>query len=266
MTTLGPEVVKILGAIESLKGVLEGLPSVEPGSALAVDGEAWPTGPVSAYATTSILSSIEHQLMVRSTLVDALALYPSAIETTLRTALIGAAEACWLLGPDDSDTRVIRGLRIAADDLSDSDGTARDLTTAEAYPADAPVHDLARDRMAQVAAAVDAARRELDRRGFTVSPRRSAISATVMIREALTEAFPGQPMLVYGGMHLWRRGSGKAHARMWPTFIAYDTVAETEATVTVQTTLSSDQLMTGLMPPLQLINRALKLYTLRARA
>lgn len=85
----------------------------ERGSALAADDRVFPQFPISEVARLSLISSGEHLRLV----IDGLErenLYSTAQHTALRGALVGAAQAVWILHPDDPTERRERGLRVVA--------------------------------------------------------------------------------------------------------------------------------------------------------
>jgi uncharacterized protein YecT (DUF1311 family) len=59
----------------------------------------------------SLVLSGEHLRLARD-VIEAGNLYPSAHFTVLRGALVGAAQAVWVLGPDERSTRQERGLTV----------------------------------------------------------------------------------------------------------------------------------------------------------
>src|SRR5665647_1555533 len=86
----------------------------QPGSELAVDDEVFPRHPISEVARMSLVSAGEHLRMARDA-IEAGRLYPSAHFTLLRGGLVGAAQAVWVLGPDDHAERQERGLTVLAE-------------------------------------------------------------------------------------------------------------------------------------------------------
>lgn len=89
----------------------------ERGSSLAKDDETYPDMPASAVAYNGILTAVEHLEFFFAALDATRTLYPAAHYTTLRTALMGSAQAVWVLAAGDRTVRRARALRIAVDDL-----------------------------------------------------------------------------------------------------------------------------------------------------
>jgi hypothetical protein len=87
----------------------------EPKSGLALDDAAFPTLRLSEMARISLVASGEH-LRLASDGLEAGNAYNTAHFTTLRGALVAAAQAVWLLGPDEPAIRRER-LRIFAAEM-----------------------------------------------------------------------------------------------------------------------------------------------------
>lgn len=77
-------------------------------SQLAEDDAGFGFHAVSQQVRLSLASAGEHLRLARDP-INAGILYPSAHFTVLRGALVGAAQAVWILAPDDSATRRNRG-------------------------------------------------------------------------------------------------------------------------------------------------------------
>lgn len=87
------------------------LETPQPRSELDADDKVFPKHPVSETARLSLTSSGEHLRAVATT-IEAVQLYPTATFTTLRGALVGAAQAVWILSPDDPHDRQQRALAV----------------------------------------------------------------------------------------------------------------------------------------------------------
>lgn len=83
----------------------------ERGSDLHRDAQIWPWHPPFEVARQSLIAGTQHLNLAR-TAVEARDLYPTAHYTVLRGALVGAAQAVWLLEPDSRVERQQRALRV----------------------------------------------------------------------------------------------------------------------------------------------------------
>ena len=81
----------------------------QPGSELAVDDQVFPRHPLSEVVRMSLILSGEHLRLARDA-IEVGQLYPSAHFTLLRGALVGAAQAVWVLGHAERGERQERGL------------------------------------------------------------------------------------------------------------------------------------------------------------
>ena len=78
-----------------------------PGSDLAADDLDWPVLPVSQVAIAGMGSARDHLQAVRVHLdLDLPEVFPFAQGTLLRTAMLSAAQAVWVLAPDAPADRV----------------------------------------------------------------------------------------------------------------------------------------------------------------
>jgi len=92
--------------------------AVAANSSLARDGKAYPPLPASHVAYGAMVTAVEHLEFLRvSFLATGRMLPPTAYFTLLRTALMGAAQALWVLKPANRRTRVEHALKIARDDI-----------------------------------------------------------------------------------------------------------------------------------------------------
>lgn len=80
-------------------------------SELAIDDQIFPRHPISEVVRTSLMLSGEHLRLARDA-IEVGQLYPSAHFTLLRGALVGAAQAVWILGPSERTERRERGLTV----------------------------------------------------------------------------------------------------------------------------------------------------------
>ena len=181
----------------------------ERGSDLAGDDRAFPFHRVSEVARASLAISGENLRMA----IDAIRrqnLYPSAHFTSLRSALVGACQAVWILAPDDEATRTDRGLRV----------------TDEMYVQSAKYHratqELAPDLTeADLAALVDQLTWISGRRQQLATARtsRSALNLTVdVIPSAANIVYPDPRRRAEVSL-LWRQMSSDAHVLGWSMFM-----------------------------------------------
>lgn len=82
------------------------------GSDLAADDTDWIPVPVSQVAVMGLGSARDHLQAVR-VLIEARQLFPFAHSTLIRGAVIGGAQAVWVLAPEDRETRIDRARLLA---------------------------------------------------------------------------------------------------------------------------------------------------------
>lgn len=172
----------------------------QKGSELYEDDKVWPRHPISEMTRVSLALSVEHMRFVRVVL-EARHLFPSAPQTTLRAALIGAAQAVWVLSPDDRGTRRSRGLCVIAEEYGELAKFYREVDRLE--PGTVPASQWAwiGERTRDLAAL----------RG----PKPQSLKQTDMIAAALDVAFPNHPDKRTTGRLLWRQMSADAHVLGW---------------------------------------------------
>lgn len=177
----------------------------ERGSELAQDDSHFPWHSISEVSRLSLLTGGEHLRLARTS-IEAQQVFPSAHFTVLRGALVGAAQAVWILGPDDPDERQERGFTLISemyDELRKSYiETARTTLSLQ-------------ERQALQGQIVwcDARRAEVTslRRG------RRKLNQTEMIGWALDHRFSDSERRESGRL-LWRQMSADAHALGWSMF------------------------------------------------
>lgn len=86
----------------------------EHDSELASDDHGWKPSPMSQLAKSSLSSAFDHLDAIRSH-VETRRTFVFATDTLLRTALVAAAQAVWMIAPDDAATRQARGRTVAAE-------------------------------------------------------------------------------------------------------------------------------------------------------
>jgi hypothetical protein len=179
-------------------------------SSLAADDKAFPLMPTSQVAYNGILGAVEHLHLFRTTFMATRLLYPAAYYTVLRSALMGAAQAVWVLaGPRPN--RLDHALRIFIDDVNQKRKLINDLgdlTDEQQAHAD-------RDR-AKLAARLDEAATAATGLGMTFRDITSyKLDMTTVIKEAISLANPQNTVeaaaIRSGAGLLWRMTSGHAH-------------------------------------------------------
>lgn len=177
----------------------------QPGSWLAVDDAIYPWHAVSEVARSSLLASGEHLRMARTSL-EAGQVYPSAHFTVLRGALVGAAQAVWILGPKKAEMRQQRGLTLI-------DEMYRQL---QIFYGDLAATALNPDEQAELAGQVT----WCESRRLQVATARKAstkLNQTDVIRWSLRHRFPDAQRRDAGNL-LWRQMSADAHVLGWSVF------------------------------------------------
>jgi hypothetical protein len=186
----------------------------QTGSELHGDAQIWPGFPPHQVARVALVSAVQHLNLVRAS-VEAKELFPIAMPTALRGALLGAARGVWLLAPDLRHDRQQRGLRTV------HEVHRRYLQYLESNP---PGVDAA-----ELATAIDQVRRRRDavRQLWSASSDLTASQApteTNIVDTAAEVAFQGtlQQDSLKG---MWRTHSGDAHGLPWPMFTRSSTQA-----------------------------------------
>lgn len=181
----------------------------EPGSELMGDDRVFPHHRISEVIRASMAISGENLRMA----VDAIHrgnLYPSAHFATLRSALVGACQAVWILAPEDAATRRNRGLCVIA----------------EAYHRSSQYHDATKTYTPGLSASDVSA---LDSQVAWAAARRQQASAARTANFALnltTDVIPSAAETVYHDPErraevrlLWMQLSGDAHVLGWSMFM-----------------------------------------------
>lgn len=108
---------RVLETIRSQLRADSGTP--DPDSLLAVDDLVWPHHPTSQVSWLAMLSASDHLDLIAN-LADTASerAYITASFSVVRGALVGAAQALWILGSDDATTRQQRALSIGVEWLN----------------------------------------------------------------------------------------------------------------------------------------------------
>lgn len=173
----------------------------QAGSDLFEDDKSWTHNPISEIARVSLALSVDHLGLVR-VMLDARQLFPSAPFTTLRGALVGAAQAVWVLGPPNRETRISRGLAVIAEEYAQ---------LAKFYNAvdELDPHTIPADQWLWLRSR----RTALDAVRGRHAPTK--LNQTQMIEESLDIAFPSDAEKRKSGRLLWRQMSADAHLLGW---------------------------------------------------
>lgn len=190
------------------------------GSPLAMDDTDWPVVPVSQVAWMGLGSARDHLQAVRVHLEDG-EVFPFAQLTLIRAALLGASQAVWVLSPEASDERIMRGRCVAAEMYRQQDLYLDVLrrTSPDLHPPTEHVAGFLKERRGQLDAlrAADSQVRRLE--------------ATVMVREAAKAAMVDDS-LVDEVESIWRRTSGAVHGFGWSLMGVIDTTRSGPADAT----------------------------------
>lgn len=188
--------------IESWRSVVEQGFEPAPGSVLAMDDEDWPYWPISALATVGLGMAFDHLDAVRHT-IETRRFFPLAHETMLRGALIGAAQALWLLGPEDRSQRLRRARTLTAYIYREQEKYLQVVRRTRGH-----LPEAAEDQAAHVRRRIE----ELAVKREALSER-AAFQTTAMIVSAAEEVM--LPAIVADVEMIWRGGSGAAHGLAW---------------------------------------------------
>lgn len=210
--TWEPRLNRMFDAVEGWEARIEQAPTVPvPGSSLADEDRTFPVMPVSQVAYNGLVSAVEHLDYFRSSFQTTGRLYPAANYTVIRSALMGSAQAVWVLGPPTSEARIGHALEIAIDSYNQERkrvGAATELTAEQQGVAEKLIGTL--DARLDAAAAVAAGMGK-----DTANIRKWKLDMTRVIAEAVALVFlddnPDAELLRSGAGMLWRSQSGHAH-------------------------------------------------------
>lgn len=184
------------------------------GSELLGDDDDWPWEPLSETAHRGLVVATDHLQAVRVHLEPGSGhpnLFPFAQTTLCRTALVGAAQAVWLLAPPRRSDRLCRHHTLITEVNTKHRQYLRELLT---YPADNE----------ELRTNVEKALERVENRLQEMKAKRAALGEkdpfynTTMIEEAAREVFGDRPdgaELVLSAVLEWRAGSGAAHGFSW---------------------------------------------------
>lgn len=178
-----------------------------PGSALAADDPDWPWLPASQLAWMGLAGATDHLNGFRSH-IESRQLFPFSSLSLSRSALLGAAQAVWILSPTDSETRIKRARIVAVYIYTYRIKYLEDLKNMTHYDDSGITLQLNNDyaRLAGIEA-----KRVAD-------GQKETLKATNMIDAATKAVFVNRDSLNQESLLAWQAGSGAAHGQMWPMY------------------------------------------------
>ncbi|OJX73107.1 hypothetical protein [Leifsonia sp. 71-9] len=194
----------IAAAVELWSGRTKTAPVVPAGSALS--GDDRPALSVSSIAWYPLIIAVEHLDFALSTMRATQTMYPTSYMTTLRTALLTASQAAWVLAPVQRAERRGRAMRLRMQDLDDQlklVNSASELTKGQER---ARTHD------------VEELNKQLEECRHTAATLGLPKSSTAKLNntDIITEAakqLHDDPVAASGVQLLWRTGSAAAHGQ-----------------------------------------------------
>ncbi|WP_259540001.1 hypothetical protein [Herbiconiux daphne] len=179
--------------------------TVEPGSDLADDDVTFESFSILNLVGYSLAAATEHLDFTLTAMKQTSTLYPTAYLTVLRTSLLAASHAAWMLTPTQRSERQLRALQFLSDDVR-----TQLVMVREAFaPKDAErtakerMIEVLLERQAQLQPIADALKP-----GLQVDKCR--INNTSII-ESVAQAAHDEDVVQGGVNHIWRSGSAAAH-------------------------------------------------------
>lgn len=229
-----------------------------PGSPLAGDDKKADPFHVSHAVASAIHVAVDHADTLRRLIEGCGTCNPGQMTfglnsyySLLRGGLENAARAVWLLAPDSRPERILRRLRLQADNVWNSDKAARAMATTMTKPRETRL-----DRVREIAvrAGLDA---QLAVKGTTNVEIIHAAGAYIGDDE--------------GALHaeaIWRACSGAAHGDTWAGLSMHDKdiVSQAGNVATLQMTAATHLLTTITTETFTVINTAHRLFDLRNRS
>jgi hypothetical protein len=175
----------------------------QPGSELHADDQDWPGMPVTQVAASSMAAAVDH-LQAFRILLEQRQLFAFANPSLLRTALLSAAQAVWVLAPDAASERVANARTLAPHIYVEHQKFLNDLQplSPTAHKGTDTVAELVTTRLPELTAL-------RDRDGQTAK-----FEATATIAAAARATWD-LPTAALEARSEWRRSSGAAHGLMW---------------------------------------------------
>jgi hypothetical protein len=179
--------------------------AIEPGSDLAGDDTEFVGFSVSNLVGYSLAAATEHLDFTLTVMKQTSTLYPTAYLTVLRTSLLAASHAAWILSPDERSERQLRALQFMADDVRTQLVMARGAFTA------ADGTRVAKDKMIALLLGRQA---ELQRIADALKPALQVTKCKINNTEIIESVAQSthEEDLVQGGVNMiWRNTSAAAH-------------------------------------------------------
>lgn len=233
---------------------------VQPGSSLAADDEAYPEHPASQVAWAGIASAIDHLDLLISSWRATGNTYPNAHRSVARQALVGGAQAVWVLG-GPTDQRIGRGLRVVWDDLRSYEGMLTDAGKLLSFNPEMAA------RSVQLVAERKVALKEAGGKvGLSNTKLRNRPTAEEMVDEAARHVpmddLGIEPRVAFRMM--LRQQNGFSHALRWSSLTAVKAYRTTASGLGGEVRTSLEDLMFSASGGMLVINQAL--HTFRSRA
>lgn len=229
-----------------------------PGSPLAGDDKKSDPFHMSHAVASAIRVAVEHADALRRLIEGCRTCNPGQITfglnsyySLLRGALENAARAVWLLAPNPRSERILRRLRLQADNVYNSDKAAQAMGTTTPKPREARL-----DRVRQIAV-----RSGLNAQLATKRP------TNMEIVHATGAYIGGDEDATRHTEALWRSCSGAAHGDVWAGLSLHDRniVNQADNVATLQMTASTQLLTTITSETFTVIDTAHRLFDLRNR-
>lgn len=233
--------------------------AVAPGSPLAGDDKKADPFQVSHAVASAIHVAVEHADALRRLIEGCETCSPGQMTfglnsyySLLRGALENAARAVWLLAPDSRQERVLRRLRMQADNIWNSDKAARAMGTTMPKPRETRL-----DRVREIAV-----RAGLDAELAVKRPN------NLEIVRAAGGCIGGDEETALHTEALWRACSGAAHGDVWAGLSMHnkDIVDQAGNVATLQMTAATHLLTTVTTETFAVIDMAHRLFDLRSRS
>lgn len=237
------------------------------GSSLAKDDAFFPPQPPSHLAYAGMVTATEHLELFRIAFLASRTLYPSAYFTLLRSALMGSAQAIWVLRASPRTKRVENALRLVRDDLKQRKGMLQEPPAT--IDLDAGALEGARDRLAEWLGWVqDAAGRIGLDRSAVPAWRLSMTDVIKKAGELVHRGSEDDAAIQYGTSLMWRMQSGHAHgtpsARL-TQIRPEEVIKRLDGTNWAKATTSMADVGTAASAAVMLLDEAWKTYDNRCR-
>jgi hypothetical protein len=197
---------RIAGAAKEWQARMSGAPApIESGSPLAGDDAQFTALSVSQIASYSIAVAVEHLDFCMSMMVATGTTYPSAYLTVLRTALLTASHAAWVLHPTQRAQRQANALRVEAYDMRSQLSMLSDAFTVSpaGIVAKKKAIDALQTRQRGLQAVADAL-------SITEDVTKMQLNNTLTIEQVAKYAH-GDDLAAGGVNTIWRSASSAAH-------------------------------------------------------